>query len=99
MAPKYADISCLRVAFEAGHGWRCSEGHRARVYNSSVPQRGWTHPTHLNPLPSINKECRLERKQTYSLNVNKAAIMTDFWGCVILNIQNFKDLLSQMWVN
>lgn len=71
--PKYADISCLRVAFEAGHGWLYFEGHRARVYNSSVPQRARTHPTPLNPLSSIKAECKLERQETQRINVNQSS--------------------------
>lgn len=37
MAPKYADISCLRVVFEAGYGWLYREGHGVRAYSSREP--------------------------------------------------------------
>lgn len=39
MAPKYADISCLRAAFEADYGWLYCVGHRARGFTTAVSHR------------------------------------------------------------
>lgn len=51
MASKYADMSGLRVAFEAGHGWLYCEGHRAR-FTTEVSHR---EPGLIQPLQPTAK--------------------------------------------
>lgn len=47
-APKNANISCLRVAFEAGYGWVYCGGHRAKQQRCPTERLGQPNP--LNPL-------------------------------------------------
>ena len=90
-APKYADISCLRVAFEAGRGWLYCEV-TGQGFTTAVSHR---EPVLIQPPPlSTAKYYHRMKTRQETPRRTKAAIMT---SCCCVWVPRTRTSFRKLW--